>query len=65
VYIGSHDADVSFCPGSRTHFQLLARKVCVRVRVRARVCVVRGRQPTAGCLFADSKQAAVCVCCAW
>ncbi|WIA17434.1 hypothetical protein OEZ85_014284 [Tetradesmus obliquus] len=26
VYINSHDADVMFCPGSRTHFELMARK---------------------------------------
>lgn len=25
MYCSSHDADVAFCPGSRTHFELLAR----------------------------------------
>jgi hypothetical protein len=55
VFIGSHDADVSFCPGTRTHFQLIARQVwvcwlvktncvcaCLCVRVRACVSVMGG-----------------------
>jgi hypothetical protein len=27
VYVGTAEADVMFCPGSRTHFELLAREV--------------------------------------
>lgn len=42
VYIGSHDADVSFCPGSRTHFELLARRVRRRQGGGVCVCVSGG-----------------------
>lgn len=33
VYVNTTDADIMFCPGSRTHFEFFQREVCMCVCV--------------------------------